>query len=126
MPDNENFFRLDDPSQGIARTLAEGFETRIFAGQNVMISVLRVAPDAEGKTHHHAEEQWGLLLEGTGIRMQGGAEFAVAAGDFWRTPSHMPHSFRAGPNGALLIDIFSPPRPEYRSSGSGFATATKS
>ncbi len=31
------FFNLDDASQGIARTLADGIETRIFAGESAMI-----------------------------------------------------------------------------------------
>jgi hypothetical protein len=27
---------------------------------------------------------------------------------------------RAGPEGARVLDIFSPPRPEYKKAGSGF------
>ena len=123
MHDHENFYRLEDLSKGVARTLAPGLEARIFAGENVMVSVLRVAPNAAGTVHRHPEEQWGLLLEGSGVRMQGGHECGVAAGSFWRTPPNMPHSFRAGADGALLVDIFSPPREEYRVSGSGFGGA---
>lgn len=61
------------------------------------------------------------MLEGDGVRVQGGVETPVRAGDFWRTPGGMPHSLKAGPNGARVLDIFSPPRAEYRGSGSGYS-----
>ena len=114
------FFNLDDGSQGIRRTLAEGIETRLFAGESAMISVVRAAPGSAGKIHEHPQEQWGVLLEGGGTRIQDGVEHPVAAGDFWRTPGGMDHGFRAGSEGAVILDIFSPPREEYRKAGSGF------
>ena len=79
-----------------------------------------LAPNAQGALHAHPEEQWGVMLEGDGVRTQGGQAHPVRAGDFWRTPGGMPHSLKAGPDGARVLDIFSPPREEYRSPGSGF------
>ncbi len=119
MPD-QHFFNLHDLSQGIKRRLAEGLETRIFPGENVMLSVVRVSPNTAGEIHSHPQEQWGVLLEGSGLRIQDGVEHPVEAGDFWWTPGHVPHGFRAGPVGAVVLDVFSPPRDEYRRSGSGF------
>lgn len=116
----KHFFNLHDPSQGIKRRLADGLETRIFPGENVMLSVVRVAPNGSGEVHSHREEQWGVLLEGSGWRIQDGIERAVRAGDFWWTPAHVPHGFKAGPEGAVVLDVFSPPRDEYRKTGSGF------
>ena len=60
------------------------------------------------------------MLEGSGVRVQDGREIAVGPGDFWRTPGNVPHTLRAGREGATVLDIFSPPRAEYRSPGSGF------
>ena len=118
----KTFFNLHDLSQGIRRELADGLETRVFPGDNVMLSVVRIAPGREAHLHSHPEEQWGVLLEGGGVRIQDGEETAVAPGDFWQTPGDVPHSFRAGPEGALVLDIFSPPRPEYSKAGSGYGT----
>ena len=116
----QHFFKIDDMSQGIARTLADGLETRIFPGENVMLSVVRIGPDKSGVEHSHPQEQWGVLLEGSGVRTQDGVEHEVRAGNFWQTPGNVPHGFRAGSEGAVVLDIFSPPREEYQRSGSGF------
>lgn len=114
-------FNLHDLEQGIPRTLAEGITTRIFAGDQAMLSVVRLAPNAKGQMHSHPQEQWGVLLEGSAVRTQGDDDFTVGVGDFWRTPGGVEHGIVAGPQGALILDVFAPPRDEYRGAGSGFA-----
>lgn len=117
----ETFFNLSDLSRGIARNLAPGIDTRVFPGEQSMFSIVSFEPGSEGSIHSHPEEQWGVLLEGSGVRIQDGAEVPVGTGDFWRTPGGVAHGFRAGPEGAKVLDIFAPPRNSYRESGSGFA-----
>ena len=121
---NKNFYNLHDKSQGLARSLSDGVDARIFPGDQAMISVVTIAPGHKGKLHAHAEEQWGVLLRGSGTRTQGGEEVAVAKGDFWCTPGHVEHTFEAGPDGATVLDVFAPPREEYRKAGSGFGAGT--
>ncbi|MDH3671380.1 MAG: cupin domain-containing protein [Gammaproteobacteria bacterium] len=113
-------FNLSDEAQGIHRKLGDGITTRIFVGDNAMLSVVRVAPHSIGKVHSHPQEQWGILLEGECVRIQGGEEVAMKAGDFWRTPGDVAHGIRTGDVGATVLDVFSPPREEYRRSGEGF------
>ena len=108
-----NFFNIDDPQQGIPRELADGVTARIFPGEQAMVSVVRVAPGAKTSSHSHAQEQWGLMLSGSAVRVQGGEEIQVGQGDFWVTPGHVEHCLIAGPEGAVALDIFAPPRPEY-------------
>ena len=120
MSQKSEFHNIDDPNDGLSRELAPGLNTRIFAGEGAMLSIVTIAPGAMGTMHHHPEEQWGLLLEGSAIRYQGGEEFAVKKGDFWRTPGGVPHTMKAGAQGAKVLDIFAPPRPEYRKPGKGF------
>ena len=116
-------FNLHDPTQGISRILAEGIQTRVFAGDHAMLSVVSFEPNSVGKIHSHPEEQWGVLLEGECTRVQGDEEIAMKAGDFWHTPGGVPHTIRVGAKGALVLDIFSPPRRDYKSSGDGFGQA---
>ena len=117
---DDGFFNLNNLEQGIARKLGEGIATRVFVGDNLMVSVARLEPNAAGKIHSHPEEQWGFLLEGDCVRIQDGKEVAAEVGDFWRTPGGVEHGIRAGANGATVLDIFSPPRDEYRKPGEGF------
>ena len=116
------FHNLHDETQGIQRELGPGLATRIFVGDHSMLSVVTLAPTAEGKVHSHPQEQWGVLLEGSAVRIEGGEEIPVTAGDFWRTPGNVPHGIRAGAEGAKVLDVFSPPREEYKKPGSGFGT----
>ena len=90
-------FNLHDETQGIARTLSEG------------------------TLHSHPQEQWGVLLEGELVRIQGGEEVHAKAGDFWCTPGGVEHSVRTGDVGATVLDVFAPPRDEYRKPGEGFS-----
>jgi unsaturated pyranuronate lyase len=120
MSQKAEFHNLQQPDDGLLRELAAGVTTRIFAGEQAMLSVVTMAPHAQGTLHHHPEEQWGVLLDGSGVRVQGGEEIAVTKGDFWRTPGNVPHTLRAGAEGCRVLDIFSPPREEYRKAGKGF------
>lgn len=120
MADHPEFHHLDDDGDGILRQLADGLSTRIFPGDQAMISIVQAGPHAEGTMHQHPEEQWGVMLEGSAIRFQGDQEIAVKKGDFWRTPGNVPHTLRAGPEGCRVLDIFAPPRDEYKKPGSGF------
>ncbi len=116
-------FNVNVESQGIARKLADGLNVRIFVGENVMLSVVHIEPNSVGKIHSHIEEQWGFLVEGECIRIQGDEEFSAKAGDFWHTPGNVLHGIRTGAVGAVVLDIFSPPRQEYRKAGDGFGQA---
>lgn len=120
MSSSEHFFNIESPDQGISRQLAEGMTTRIFAGDEAMISIVRIEANKAGNIHSHPQEQWGLCIEGSGQRYQGGETIDVRAGDFWRTPGGVEHGFTAGPDGAVIYDVFAPPREEYKKQGSGF------
>ena len=118
----EYFFNIDDPSQGIFRQLADGISTRVFPGEQAMVSLVRCEANAVGNIHSHPEEQWGMCLKGSGVRIQDGIDVQFKEGDFWHTPGGVEHGVRAGPDGATVVDFFAPPRDQYRQAGSGFAS----
>ena len=118
----QNFFNIDAMEQGIARTLVEVITTRVFPGDHAMLSIVRIEPNAMGTIHSHPQEQWGIMLEGSATRIQNGEKIHVQKGDFWRSPGSIEHGVIGGPDGAVIIDIFSPPRSEYTRPGKGFAT----
>ncbi len=120
MSDKVEKYRLDSPEGGIFRKLADGLTTRIFPGEKAMLSVVTIEPDAMGKMHSHPEEQWGVVLEGSATRYQGDIEFEITEGDVYRTPPNVLHTMKAGPEGAVVLDIFAPVREEYLKPGEGF------
>lgn len=116
----ENFFNIANLGDGVERKLGEGITTTLYPGDQAMISIVRFEPHAKGTLHHHEEEQWGYLIEGSATRYQGDDEIEVKPGDFWRTPSNVPHTMKAGGNGAVVFDVFAPPRKAYLKPGEGF------
>ncbi len=116
-------YQLKDDPRGIARVLGAGLETRVFPGENVMLSVVTIAPGAAGSIHSHPEEQWGVLLEGSCTRIQDGEQVECVVGDFWCSPGGSVHGIIGGPAGCVVLDVFSPPREEYKKAGSGFGEA---
>lgn len=114
-------FNRNSDKNAILRKLGDGIKTKIFVGKDSMLSFVRLEPNCIGTTHKHPEEQWGVLLEGTCTRIYRGKEIKMEEGDFWYTAPDELHGIRAGNKGALILDIFSPPRPDYQKGGSGFA-----
>jgi quercetin dioxygenase-like cupin family protein len=112
---------MDDMTQGLVRTLVQGISTRVFSGEKIMISVCRLDPHVTGLSHSHSEEQWGFLVEGGCWRMQAGVDVGyMKPGTFWHIPGGVSHSMRCGSLGAVVLDIFSPPREAYRQEGTGY------
>ena len=116
-------YNINDMESGIFQELTKGITTRIFPGEKAMLSLVRVEPNAKGTVHSHDEEQWGFLIKGSLTRFHGEEKFEAVQGDFWRTPGGIMHSVIGGPKGALILDVFAPPRSEYLKSGAGFGEA---
>ncbi len=116
-----NFFNINDLDKGIKRQLSKGLKTSVFCGNHAMISIVEIEPNCVGLIHSHPEEQWGFMIKGSGVRIQGTERIEIKEGDFWLTPSNVEHGIEASSEGAKIMDIFSPPREQYKKSGSGFA-----
>lgn len=121
MADASRFHHLHEG--GIVRELAPGVTARVFPGVHAMLSVVTLEPGAASPVHAHPNEQWGVCLEGEWIRIQDGVEHHVRAGDFWQTPPNVPHGGRALDRRCVVLDIFAPPREEYRQAGRGYGSA---
>mgnify|MGYP003690533733 CR=1 FL=1 len=104
----ENYFNnINDLDSGIKRVLGDGISTRIFCGDQSMLSIVTIEPNAKGQIHSHPQEQWGFLIEGSGIRIQGGQEIEIKKGDFWQTSGASDNCIIGGPEAAKVLDIIS-------------------
>ncbi len=75
--------------------------------------MVEVEPDAE-LPEHRLNEQFGLVVQGSVIFRVGDEERSLGPGGIWCIPSTTPHTVTAGEAGAVVIDIFSPPREDWK------------
>jgi unsaturated pyranuronate lyase len=64
--------------------------------------------------HSHPHEQVGFLIEGRGVLVSESDERPVVAGDTWSMAGGVVHGARFGDSPAVVIEVFSPPREDYR------------
>lgn len=82
-------------------------------GDKTMLIEVLIAAGATVPEHTHPHEQIGYLAKGR-LRFRIGAEEKILeAGDSWCVPGDAPHEVTALED-SIAIDIFSPPRDEYR------------
>ncbi len=104
-----------DPSEVKRRELAPGVTLRTMWGDRIMMSIVEIAPKAVVPAHKHPHEQAGLVLHGEFEFTIGGVTKRVKQGDAYIIPGGVEHSLVGSDGWALALDIFSPPREEYKS-----------
>lgn len=100
--------------QGAVITPVPGVHIRSMTGNKLMFIFVRIDPNAEVPLHHHVNEQVGTVIEGTMTITIGDETKTVTVGDAYHIPPNVPHSVKADEHGCLVIDVFSPPREDYR------------
>ena len=93
----------------------DAVQARIVVGANASLAVVELAPGALVPEHRHAHEQLGICLEGSITFTVGEEQRELKPGGTWRIPSDVPHDAVAGPEGAIVIDIFAPVRADWAS-----------
>ena len=58
-------------------------------------------------------EQLGIILKGRLTFTIGGETRELGPGDTYEIPANVPHEAKAGPEGAVAIDVFSPVRADW-------------
>ncbi|MCC6936524.1 MAG: cupin domain-containing protein [Thermomicrobiales bacterium] len=92
---------------------APGVEMSMMVGGEMMANWVRIEPNAGIPMHAHPHEQLGLVLEGEIEMTIDGDTRICRPGDAYTIPGEVPHSGMAGPEGCLVLDLFSPPREDY-------------
>jgi quercetin dioxygenase-like cupin family protein len=105
---------LKDEAKPVA--MLPGLTRRNLAdGPQMMLCEFTFESGIQIPTHTHPHEQVGYVVRGE-VRMTiDGKESVLCAGDSYYIPGDLPHSaFTLAPS--LIIDCFTPPREDYRSS----------
>jgi quercetin dioxygenase-like cupin family protein len=105
------FLRLDAVAPF---ALAAGVRARALFGDDAMLNLVELDPGAIVPEHSHPHEQLGIGLRGLITMVVGGEEHPLGPMDAMHIPSGVVHKGVAGPEGALVLDVFTPIREDFR------------
>jgi len=96
------------------RQIAPGIKIRVAWGEKVMMSFVNFCPNSYIPKHSHHHEQMGTVLKGQIEFVIDEESKILREGDVYLIPSNIEHSARSFGEEALALDIFSPPREDYK------------
>ena len=88
---------------------------RAIHGERQSLAVVELDPNAVVPEHRHENEQLGMVISGSLEFRIGEETRELGPGETWTIPSNVPHEVTAGPEGAVVIDVFAPVRADWRS-----------
>lgn len=106
------FFNINEQPE---KQIFDDITIRTVHGEKLMMSFVHLAPHSIVAEHNHPHEQMGMVLEGTFELTIDGEARTLKKGDAYLIPSYVKHSAKAFDKAALALDIFSPPREDYKS-----------
>src|SRR5262245_38602358 len=104
---------FDDLSALPPLAVWNGILARTIHGERVTLAVVELDGGSVASEHSHENEQLGIVLQGSVRFRVGTEERELGPGDTWRVPANVPHEVHAGPEGAVVIDVFGPPRDDW-------------
>jgi len=92
------------------KEFSRGVWLHAFGGRSLSFARVEFEPGVAATRHSHESEQGGLVLAGTLTIEAGGRVETLREGNVYLLQSGVTHLFGAGPEGALIVEAFSPPR----------------
>jgi unsaturated pyranuronate lyase len=86
---------------------------RAVHGERQSLAVVELDPGAIVPEHRHENEQLGIVITGSLTFRIGDETRELGPGETWTIPSSVPHEVTAGPEGAVVIDVFAPVRADW-------------
>ncbi|MEX0763412.1 MAG: cupin domain-containing protein [Dehalococcoidia bacterium] len=105
------FYNQDEVQK---KELAPGVFVRPIWGEKIMMGLIDIGPGAEVPMHSHPHEQCGRVLSGAFYLTVGGETKLLREGDHYVIPGGVEHAAKGTENPSLALDIWSPPREEYK------------
>ena len=91
----------------------EGVRLRRVQGDLVTLAVVELDANAAVPEHRHPNEQHGMVITGQMDFRVGDERRTLGPGGTWCIRADVPHEAHAGPQGAVVIDVFSPIRSDW-------------
>lgn len=91
----------------------EGAVARAVRGDRMTLAVVDLHPNVAVPEHHHPNEQLGIVLKGSITMIVSGERRTLGPGEMYVIPGDVPHAAESGPEGASVIDVFTPTRDDW-------------
>ena len=95
------------------RPIWAGTLARVVHGRELSLAVVELDAFAVVAPHQHPNEQLGIVLKGLLTFTVDGETRELRPGDTYEIPSNVLHEAKAGPDGAVAIDVFAPVRADW-------------
>lgn len=97
----------------------ETIRARRIEGERITFALVELAPNGQVPEHRHEAEQVGMVIQGIVTFTIEDETRELGPGGTWCIPSGAAHHVAVGPQGAVVIDIFSPARRDWDALPSG-------
>ncbi len=97
-----------------AKEIAPGAQIRTFWGNEMLLSVVDLAPGSFVPLHSHPHEQAGMIISGELELTIAGETRRLGPEDAYIIPGGVEHSGKTGDVPTKVLDIFSPVREDYQ------------
>jgi quercetin dioxygenase-like cupin family protein len=94
------------------RVLMPGIAGKKIVGERAMVCRFRYEPNVVEPVHSHESEQFSCVLAGRVRFFSNGKSIEAGPGDVVHLSSNVPHGLKVLGEGAELVEIFSPLRPD--------------
>ncbi len=91
-----------------------GVLARALHADRLTIGFVEIDPDVLVPEHRHDNEQVGFVLRGSVTLVIAGESRELRVGETYTIAGQVPHSAKAGGDGASVVDVFAPVREEWK------------
>jgi quercetin dioxygenase-like cupin family protein len=91
----------------------EGVHARAVEGGRCSFAIVELDPGAVVREHRHEHEQLGMVISGSVSFRVGEETRELGPGGTWQIEPNAPHEVHAGPEGAVVLDVFAPAREDW-------------
>ena len=91
----------------------DGVVGRAVQGEQATLALLELAPDSVVPEHSHPNEQLGICIEGSLTFRVGDETRELGPGGHVAHPRARPALVTTGPEGAVVVEVFSPARSDW-------------